>query len=67
LFAFSAINSKKIMKAVKKFSTFEDLKSYESKPLNYKASLKKHQEFEKIIMDMKVKKVHKGDKSRSKQ
>ena len=55
------------MKAVKKFSTFEDLKSYENKPLNYKARLKKHQEFEKIIMDIKVKKVHKGKKSRSKQ
>ncbi len=54
------------MKAVKKFTTFEDLKSYESKTVDYAVSLKKHNEFEKVIKDIKSNKVLKGNNSKSK-
>ncbi len=41
------------MKTVKKFTTFEDLKSYESKTMNNTISLKKHKVFERIIKEIK--------------
>ena len=41
------------MKTVKKFTTFEDLKSYESKTTKNIVSLKKHKVFKKIIMEIK--------------
>jgi len=37
------------MKTVKKYSTFEDLKSSEEKITDRQLSLKKHDEFEKVI------------------
>lgn len=37
------------MKTARKFTTFEDLKSSEKKPLDYISSLKKHSDFEKIM------------------
>ncbi len=37
------------MKTVKKFTSFEDLKSDENKAVDNKLSLKKHHEFEKVI------------------
>jgi hypothetical protein len=37
------------MKAVRKFSSFEDLKSSEDKTADRKQRLKKHIEFEKVI------------------
>ena len=37
------------MKSVKRYTTFEDLKSVEKKPANSRVSLKKHGEFEQII------------------
>lgn len=54
------------MKAVKKFETFEDLKSYESKTINYEVSLKKHSDFEKVIKDLRANKVDKSNQHKSK-
>ncbi len=54
------------MKAVKKFETFEDLKSYESKTMNYEVSLKKHNNFEKVIKDIRSNKVGKSSQRKSK-
>lgn len=41
------------MNRVKKFTTFDELKSCESRILTYASSLKKHNQFEKIIMDIR--------------
>jgi|HubBroStandDraft_6_1064221.scaffolds.fasta_scaffold1243018_2 hypothetical protein len=57
---------KEIMKAVKKFTTFEDLKSYESKAVHYAASLKKHNDFEKVIKDITSNKVRRSNNRKSK-
>jgi hypothetical protein len=54
------------MKAVKKFATFEDLKSYESKTMNYEVSLKKHSNFEKVIKNIRSDKVGKSNQRKSK-
>jgi hypothetical protein len=40
------------MKTVKRYTTFEDLKSSEKRPVDYKVRLKKHNEFEKFIMSL---------------
>jgi hypothetical protein len=40
------------MKTVKRYTTFEDLKSVETKSIDNKASLKKHNEFEKVIKNI---------------
>jgi len=37
------------MKTLKKYSTFEDLKSREQVTLDFKVRLKKHNDFERII------------------
>jgi hypothetical protein len=42
------------MKIVKKFTTFEELKSCKSNKLKYSARLKKHNEFEKVIMEIRA-------------
>lgn len=39
----------KRVKTAKKYTTFEDLKSSEETTMDYKISLKKHTEFEKVI------------------
>lgn len=41
------------MKTVKKFTSFDDLKSYESKAIDKVLSLKKHKRFEKIIKEIR--------------
>ena len=56
----------KIMKAVKKFETFEDLKSYKSKTANHPLSLKKHNDFEKVIKDIKSNNARKSNHNRFK-
>ncbi len=45
------------MKIVKKFTTFDDLKSSESERIEYVLTVEKHNEFEKVIMDIKCAKV----------
>lgn len=37
------------MKSVKRYTSFEDLKSSKEKPSDYKTRLKRHKEFEKFI------------------
>jgi hypothetical protein len=49
------------MKTVKKFTSFEDLKSSESKTVDAKSSLKKHNDFEKVIKDIYSVKVRSND------
>ena len=45
------------MKAVKKFTTFDELKSCEIKTVKYASSLKKHKAFEKVIIDIRSAKI----------
>jgi hypothetical protein len=45
------------MKTVKKFTTFEEMKSCESKATNAQSSLKKHNNFKKVMMDIRAAKV----------
>ncbi len=45
------------MNAVKKFTTFDELKSCENKTLKYASSLKKHNDFKKMIMDIRSIKI----------
>lgn len=40
------------MKTVKKFTTFEELKSYETKATHNVLNLKKHKIFEKVIKEI---------------
>jgi len=40
------------MKKVKKFTSFEDLKSSENKTIDLKLALEKHSNFEKAIRDI---------------
>lgn len=54
------------MKAVKKFATFEELKSYETKTTNYEVSLKKHSNFEKVIKEIRYNKVGKSNQHKPK-
>jgi hypothetical protein len=43
-----------IMNKVKKFTTFDELKSCESKTVKYASALKKHEDFEKVIMEIQA-------------
>jgi hypothetical protein len=54
------------MKTVRKFTSFEDLKSSENKTVDYKSSMKKHNDFESVIKYIYSIKVHKVDNSQSK-
>jgi hypothetical protein len=54
------------MKTVKKYETFADLKASEKKTSNHTLSLKKHEEFEKIIKDFRSIKTNKNDNNRAK-
>lgn len=54
------------MKSVKKFATFHDLKSGEKKATNHKLSLKKHNDFEKIVAEIIALKAHKSDPNKVK-
>lgn len=51
---------------VKKYTTFEDLKSSKEKTMDYKKSIKRHIEFERIIKAIYSIKVHKKAISKSK-
>ena len=42
------------MKTVKKFTTFDELKSCESKTMKDASSLKKHDAFKKVILDIRA-------------
>lgn len=42
------------MKAVRKFTTFDELKSSESKATSYTLSLKKHNDLKKVIMGIRL-------------
>lgn len=48
------------MKTVKKYTTFGELKSNEKKTLDASLSLKKHNEFEKVIKEIKTIKASKN-------
>ncbi len=48
-FCIFIYKGKQINKPVKRYSTFEDLKSCENNPVDHIARLKKHTEFEKFI------------------
>lgn len=54
-----------IMKA-RKFTSFEEMKSFESKSTNDDLSVKKHKEFERIIKEIRSANVQ-SDGRRSKQ
>ena len=41
------------MNTVKKFTTFDELKSCKSKKLKKSSSLKKHNDFEKVILEIR--------------
>ena len=53
------------MKGVKKFTTFEELKSCESNPVNYALRAKKHKEFQKVIMDIRSVKTHQSSHTKT--
>lgn len=42
------------MNVVKKFETFEQLKSCESKTLKHASSIRKHNKFKKVIMNIRA-------------
>lgn len=54
------------MNIVKKFTTFEALKSCENKTGNYSTKLKKHNNFEKVITEIRSILTNKGNKSKPK-
>jgi hypothetical protein len=51
------------MSNVIKFSTFKELKDFETKSKNLTASLKRHKEFEKFILSIRELKITKNDHS----
>jgi hypothetical protein len=53
------------MQVVKKFTTFEELKSCESGTVNPLERLEKHQAFEKVIKDIRSAKVRKDEHAKS--
>jgi hypothetical protein len=54
------------MKAVRKFSTFDDLKSCENKTEKLESSLKKHNAFEKVILEIRSNKNKQVSKAKPK-
>jgi len=55
------------MNSVKKFTTFDELKSCESRKLTYASSLKKHNDFEKLIIDIRSIKIIQVNQTKPKQ
>jgi hypothetical protein len=53
-------------KAVKKFATFEELKSCETNTKSPAERLKKHEAFEKVIKEIRSSKAGKSDTTKSK-
>ena len=54
------------MNAVKKFTTFDELKSCENKTAKYALSLRKHNEFEKVIIEIRSAKIIKLSQTKPK-
>ena len=54
------------MNSVKKFTTFDELKSCERKSMKYASSLKKHKAFEKVIMNIRHIKILQTNQSHPK-
>jgi hypothetical protein len=54
------------MKIVRKFTSFEDLKSCRKEAFDEKLSLKKHTEFEKVIKEIYSSGTHKKESGQSK-
>lgn len=53
------------MNSVKKFATFDEMKACEDKTTKHESRLKKHNDFKKLIMDIresKTSKINRGDK-----
>ncbi len=55
------------MKPVLKYATFDDLKSCEKGKSNFELSLKKHNDFEKLIKEIRLVKTHKNIQDNIKQ
>ncbi len=55
------------MNTLKKFASFEEMKSYESKPVKVASSLKKHNDFEKVIVAIRSAKKLKTNQPKAKQ
>jgi len=55
------------MNAVKKYTTFDELKSCEIKTTQHALSLKKHIEFEKVILDIRSNKNIQATQTKPKQ
>ena len=56
----------KSMKAVKRFASFHELKSSENKTIKYSLSLKKHKDFEKVILEIRSVKINQANQSQEK-
>lgn len=54
------------MNTVKKFTTFEALKSCENKTAKYSSKMKKHNDFEKVITEIRSIKIIRGSQSKPK-
>ncbi len=54
------------MNTVRKFTTFDELKSCENKSVKFASSLKKHNAFEKVIMEIRSIKTTKIKQTRPK-
>jgi hypothetical protein len=54
------------MNTVKKFTTFDDLKSYENKTVEIASSLEKHNAFKKVIKEIRSVKTNKVSQTKPK-
>ena len=54
------------MNKVKKFESFEELKSNEIKPIKKGASLKKHTDFKKVMEEIRAAKINQDRQRRAK-
>lgn len=54
------------MNTVRKFTTFDELKSCENKTVEIASSLKKHNAFEKVIMEIRSVKTNKFNQTKPK-
>jgi len=55
------------MKTVRKFTTFDELKSCKKRTSGFSLNMKNHNDFEKAIKDIRSLKVHKNNQSQPKQ
>ena len=54
------------MNTIKKFTTFDELKSCENKDIEYTSSLLKHNDFEKVIREIRLSKITKVNRKKTK-